>query len=111
MAGTLPWADVQATGGNRLSLGAALCLRVMDNLAESATELRACDLMTASGEAPSSSAGLSFGELHQAMSKARRSSAACSSICSTNALPIHTAKRLCGNGHDLLGPFGRRRFV
>jgi hypothetical protein len=70
MAGTLPWADVQATGVKRLSLGAALHLRVMGNLAESAKELCAADLIIASGEAPSSSTGFSFGELHQAMSKA-----------------------------------------
>jgi hypothetical protein len=42
----------------------------MGNLAESAKELRAGDLITASGEAPSNSTGLSFGELHQAMSRA-----------------------------------------
>lgn len=70
VAGTLPWADVQATGVKRLSLGAALYLRVMGNLAESAKDPRAGGLITASGEAPSSSTGLSFGELHQAMSKA-----------------------------------------
>jgi 2-methylisocitrate lyase-like PEP mutase family enzyme len=68
IAGTLRSADVQATGVKRLSLGAALYLRVMGNLAESAKDLRAGDLITAS--APSSSTGLSFGELHQAMSKA-----------------------------------------
>ena len=34
MAGTLPWADVQAIGVKCLSLGAALYLRVMGNLAE-----------------------------------------------------------------------------
>ena len=40
MAGTLRWADAQATGVKRLSLGAALYLRVMGDLAESAKELR-----------------------------------------------------------------------
>jgi len=70
MAGTLPLADVQATGVKRLSLGAALHLRVLGNLAESAKELRAGDLITASGEVPSSSTGHSFGERRQAMSKA-----------------------------------------
>ena len=71
MAGTLPWANVQATGMNCLSLGSALYLRFMGKLAESAKEPRVGDLITASGEAPSSSTSLSRGELHQAMSKAR----------------------------------------
>lgn len=70
MAGTTPWADIQAAGVKRLSLGAALYLRVMGSLAQGATELLAGDVLKGAGEAPSTSTGLAFRPLHQKMREA-----------------------------------------
>jgi len=70
MAGTVPWADVQAAGVKRLSLGVALYMRVMGNLAQGAKELLAGDVLKGAGEAPSTSAGLGFRQLHQKMREA-----------------------------------------
>jgi 2-methylisocitrate lyase-like PEP mutase family enzyme len=67
MAGTVPWSEVQAAGVKRLSLGVALYTRVMGNLAKAASELLAGDLLAGAGEAPSTSTGLGFGELHGKM--------------------------------------------
>jgi 2-methylisocitrate lyase-like PEP mutase family enzyme len=70
MAGTVPWAEVQAAGVKRLSLGGALYTRVMGNLTQGAKELLAGDLATGAGEAPSASTGLSFRQLHEKMREA-----------------------------------------
>ncbi|HEY2756999.1 MAG TPA: isocitrate lyase/phosphoenolpyruvate mutase family protein [Pseudolabrys sp.] len=70
MAGTVPWADVQAAGVKRLSLGVALYMRVMGNLAQGAKELLAGDVLKGAGEAPSTSKALAFRPLHQKMREA-----------------------------------------
>jgi 2-methylisocitrate lyase-like PEP mutase family enzyme len=70
MAGTVPWADVQAAGVKRLSLGEALYMRVMGNLAQGAKELLAGDVLKGAGEAPSTSKALAFRPLHQKMREA-----------------------------------------
>lgn len=67
MAGTVPWAEVQAAGVKRLSLGVALYTRIMGNLAQGAKELLAGDLAAGAGEAPSTSTGASFRQLHEKM--------------------------------------------
>ena len=63
--GAAPWAEVQAAGVRRLSLGVALYTRVMGNLARAAVDLGAGDLAAASGEVPSTSSGIGFGELQK----------------------------------------------
>jgi 2-methylisocitrate lyase-like PEP mutase family enzyme len=70
MAGTVPWADVQAAGVKRLSLGVALYMRVMGNLAQGAKELLAGDVLKGACEAPSTSKALAFRPLHQKMREA-----------------------------------------
>jgi 2-methylisocitrate lyase-like PEP mutase family enzyme len=70
MAGTVPWATVQAAGVKRLSLGVSLYTRVMGNLTQGAKELFAGDLAAAAGEVPSTSTGLPFRQLHQKMREA-----------------------------------------
>jgi 2-methylisocitrate lyase-like PEP mutase family enzyme len=70
MQGAVPWAEVRAAGVKRLSLGASLYTRVMGNLAQAAIELMAGDLAAGSGEKPSTSAGIRFGQLHQKMTEA-----------------------------------------
>jgi 2-methylisocitrate lyase-like PEP mutase family enzyme len=70
MAGTVPWSDVQAAGVKRLSLGVALYMRVMGNLAQGAKELLAGDVLKGAGEAPSTSKALAFRPLHQKMREA-----------------------------------------
>jgi 2-methylisocitrate lyase-like PEP mutase family enzyme len=70
MAGTVPWADVQAAGVKRLSLGVALYMRVMGNLAQGAKELLAGNVLKGAGEAPSTSKALAFRPLHQKMREA-----------------------------------------
>jgi 2-methylisocitrate lyase-like PEP mutase family enzyme len=67
MQGAVPWAEVQAAGVRRLSLGVALYTRVMGNLAQAAAELLSGDLATGSGEKPSTSVGIAFGQLHGRM--------------------------------------------
>jgi hypothetical protein len=56
---------VQAAGVRRLSLGVALYTRVMGSLARAAVDLGAGDLAAASGEVPSASSGIGFGELQK----------------------------------------------
>ena len=70
MAGTVPWTELQAAGVKRVSLGAALYMRVMGNLRQAATELLAGDLAAGSGGAPSTATGMPFGELHKAVAAA-----------------------------------------
>ncbi|HEY1691678.1 MAG TPA: isocitrate lyase/phosphoenolpyruvate mutase family protein [Polyangiaceae bacterium] len=65
MQGAVPWAELQAAGVKRLSLGAALYTRVMGNLAQAARELLAGDLAAGSGQAPSTSSGMRFGALQE----------------------------------------------
>jgi 2-methylisocitrate lyase-like PEP mutase family enzyme len=67
MQGAAPWAEVQAAGVRRLSLGVALYTRVMGNLAQAAAELLSGDLATGSGEKPSTSVAIAFGQLHGRM--------------------------------------------
>lgn len=70
MKGALPWAEVQKAGVTRLSLGVALYARVMGNLAQAASELLSGDLATGSGEKPSATSAIDFGDLHQRMGQA-----------------------------------------
>jgi 2-methylisocitrate lyase-like PEP mutase family enzyme len=70
MQGAVPWAEVQAAGVRRLSLGASLYARVMGNLAQAATELLSGDLATGAGQRPSTTSGINFGELHRRMGQA-----------------------------------------
>ncbi len=65
MQGTAPWAEVQAAGVKRLILGVALYARVMGNLAKAATELLSGDLAKGTGEKPSTTSAINFGELHR----------------------------------------------
>jgi 2-methylisocitrate lyase-like PEP mutase family enzyme len=65
MQGAASWSEVQAAGVTRLSLGVALYARVMGNLAQAATELLSGDLATGSGEKPSTTLGIDFGQLHK----------------------------------------------
>ncbi len=67
MQGAAPWAEVQAAGVRRLSLGVALYTRVMGNLAQAAAELLSGDLATGSGDKPSTSVAIAFGQLHGRM--------------------------------------------
>ena len=69
MQGAAPWAEVQAAGVRRLSLGVALYTRVMGNLAQAAAELLSGDLATGSGEKPSTSVAIAFGQLHGRMGR------------------------------------------
>ena len=70
MQGVLPWAEVQAAGVKRLSLGAALYARVMGALAQSATDLLSGDLAAGVGERPVASPAIGFGKLNAQMKAA-----------------------------------------
>jgi 2-methylisocitrate lyase-like PEP mutase family enzyme len=70
MQGTVPWAELQAAGVRRLSLGVALYTRVMGNLAQAAADLMAGDLAAGSGAKPSTTSGIAFGELHKKIGEA-----------------------------------------
>ena len=70
MAGIAPWAEVQAAGVKRLSLGGALYTRIMGNLGQAAKELLAGDIAAGSGQEPSTSIGLPFRQLHERMRQA-----------------------------------------
>ena len=63
MTTTLPVADVQKAGVKRISIGAALYLRVMGDLRNAAKQLKDGDLAAAT-------AGISFGEVKTLIDKA-----------------------------------------
>lgn len=65
MTGPVPWAEVQKTGVRRLSLGAALYMRLMGDLQKAAKQLAAGDIATASK-------GMGFGELATLIAAAQR---------------------------------------
>jgi 2-methylisocitrate lyase-like PEP mutase family enzyme len=68
MSGTVPWVDLQEAGIKRLSMGAALYMRVMDDLKKAAEQLSAGDLASASR-------GMGFGEVTKLISEASKSGA------------------------------------
>jgi 2-methylisocitrate lyase-like PEP mutase family enzyme len=70
MQGTVPWAEVQAAGVKRLSLGVALYTRVMGNLAQAAADLMSGDLAAGSGAKPSTTSGIGFSELQKMIGEA-----------------------------------------
>lgn len=72
MQGAAPWAEVQAAGVKRLSLGVSLYTRIMGNLAQAAADLMSGDLAAGSGAKPSTTSGIGFGELHTKMGEATR---------------------------------------
>lgn len=65
MKGAVPWADLQAAGVKRLSLGVALYTSAMGHLAKAAAELAAGDVAAGAGQKPVTSTGASFGPLNR----------------------------------------------
>jgi 2-methylisocitrate lyase-like PEP mutase family enzyme len=65
MSGTVPWAELQAAGVKRVSMGVALYTRVMDDLRKAAQQMLKGDLASAS-------AGISYGEIKKLISAATK---------------------------------------
>ena len=66
MRETPPWSELQKAGVKRVSMGAALYKRVMSDLRKAAGQL-------ASGDVASAAAGISFSEITQMITEARKS--------------------------------------